>query len=63
MPVIGKPDEQVDSVLIDPLRSKHKTETHVPESIEPEGPTPTLAEIKKDQDEANADLPLPVWLL
>lgn len=63
MPVIGKLDEQVDAVLIDPLRSKREIETRARDAHEPEEQSPTLAEVKKDQDEANADPPLPIWLL
>jgi len=63
MPVIGKLDEQVDVVLIDPLRRKREIETRKQNAPEPEEQTPTLAEVKKDQDEANADPPLPIWLL
>ncbi|MDQ3586553.1 MAG: hypothetical protein M3407_12350 [Acidobacteriota bacterium] len=63
MPVIGKLDEQVDVVLIDPLRRKREIETRKQNAPEPEEQMPTLAEVKKDQDEANADPPLPIWLL
>lgn len=68
MPVIGRLDEQTHAVLIEPLNRRPKaeddeTEDDVADQTQTTPPGPSLAELQKEQDESNADLPLPVWLL
>jgi len=64
MSVIGRLDEQVDAVLIETLKRRPESEAHTAVAPPPSLPTvPTLEEVRKEQDESNADLPLPVWLL
>ncbi len=66
MPVIGRLDEQVDKVLIDPVSRRR----------EPDGPTPETGHAPPDEMTSEAERPgaaggsegakqgeLPVWLL
>jgi hypothetical protein len=64
MPVIGRLDDQVEAVLIDPLRRRHK-----PDETEREQP-PIPPPVSEERDGAapasekrEAESPLPVWLL
>ena len=64
MSVIGRLDEQVDAMLITPLKRRPESEEQTAVAFPPSlPPVPTLEEVRKEQDESNADLPLPVWLL
>ncbi len=64
MSVIGRLDEQMDAVLIEPLKRRPESQKQTTIAPPPSfPPVPTLEEVRKEQDESNADLPLPVWLL
>ncbi|MGH9943353.1 MAG: hypothetical protein ACRD9R_13485 [Pyrinomonadaceae bacterium] len=62
MPVIGRLDEQTDAVLIEPIKRHYDTGDEVEGEASAQS-LPTLAQVQREQDEANADPPLPVWLL
>ncbi|HEY9401813.1 MAG TPA: hypothetical protein VIQ24_03920 [Pyrinomonadaceae bacterium] len=63
MPVIGRLDDQVEAILINPLRRPTADEAE----REPTAITPTVSEERDDADsereKREADSPLPVWLL
>jgi len=61
MSVIGRLDEQVEAVLIAPLK-KERTREEEPRRDE-SGAAPARPAIDQKPDDSEVDPPLPVWLL
>ena len=66
MGVIGRLDEQVDAILITPLRRTDETKRDEHGAAEQDAPTRPLAQLPaqhKEPDAQRATDDLPVWLL
>jgi hypothetical protein len=69
MPVIGRLDEQVGRVLIDPVSKRREPEdavpapTHTPPAEKPRGADTTKATQDNEPERGTGEAELPVWLL
>jgi hypothetical protein len=67
MSVIGRLDDQVEAVLITPLKREHKPDAEERDTPSPTPPSPAPSHAERDAESSGetreADAALPVWLL
>jgi|GEM_PF-2170696 len=63
MPVIGRLDDQVEAVLINPLRRPTPDEAEREQTAIPPAVSAERDEADSSAEKSEADSPLPVWLL